>query len=182
MRSLTYDVWGTVRHSSGSAWTRLGYTSEPMGTHDGTVYLWARHYQPALGSFLQRDTFPGIPNRPQSHNRYTYTENNPATYTDPTGNLIFIPVLLAFWAIAEVGLDIYDAYDTIKTVADPCVSGWEKGFTVTLFVVGPLLTGGGYGTMMMRSLSQATVTRRPIRSTCSITPPSYQSATYLLQG
>jgi hypothetical protein len=41
---------------------------------------------------------------------------------------------------------IYDAYETIKTVADPCVGGWEKGITVTLFVGGMVLPGGGYGT------------------------------------
>jgi RHS repeat-associated protein len=146
VRALHYDAWGTIRHSSGSAWTRLGYTGEPMGTHDGTVYLRARHYQPSLGRFLQRDSFPGIPERPQSLNRYTYTENNPATYTDPTGKLVFIPVLLAIWAVAEVTLTLYDVYETVKTVADPCVSGWEKGITVTLFVGGMVLPGGGYGT------------------------------------
>ncbi|NJO82382.1 MAG: RHS repeat-associated core domain-containing protein [Blastochloris sp.] len=73
---------------SGSAWTRLGYTGEPMGWHDGTVYLRARHYQPALGRFLQRDTFPGIPTRPQSLHKYLYAENNPATYTDPSGQCV----------------------------------------------------------------------------------------------
>jgi hypothetical protein len=31
-----------------------------------------------LGPFLQRDSFPGIPKRPQSLNRFVYTEGNPA--------------------------------------------------------------------------------------------------------
>lgn len=52
MRSVTYDAWGQVRQRTGSVWSRLGYTGEPMGTHDGTVSLRARHYQPALGRFF----------------------------------------------------------------------------------------------------------------------------------
>lgn len=145
VRRVTYDAWGGVRQATGAAWTRLGYTGEPMGA-DGTVYLRARHYQPALGRFLQRDGFPGIPERPQSLHKYLYAENNPATYTDPSGQVVFIPVLLAVWAVAEVALQIYDTYDTLNTVFDPCVSLWEKGFVVTLYVGGLFLPGGGYGT------------------------------------
>ena len=71
---------------------------------------------------------------------------NPANWTDPSGKLAFIPVLLAIWAVAEIGLQIYDTYDTIKTALDPCVSGWEKGAVVGMYIAGVFLPGGGYGT------------------------------------
>lgn len=41
-----------------------------------------------MGRFLQRDTFPGIPERPQSLHRYTYAETNPARFTDQTGHSV----------------------------------------------------------------------------------------------
>jgi len=110
-----------------------------------TVYLWARHYQPALGRFLQRDSFPGIPSSPQSLHKYTYAHNNALKHTDPSGNVI--PVLLAVGvliAVAEFSLSVYDAYTTYETVMDPCISLGEKGLTIALFVGGLFLPGGGY--------------------------------------
>jgi len=144
-RTIHYDAWGTVRHTTGTVATRLGYTGEWMGMVDGTVYLRARHYQPALGRFLQRDSFPGIPSSPQSLHKYTYAHNNPLKHTDPSGNVI--PVLLAVGvliAVAEFSLSVYDAYTTYETVMDPCISLGEKGLTIALFVGGLFLPGGGY--------------------------------------
>src|SRR5690606_10954101 len=53
----------------------------------GLVYLRARHYHPVLGRFLQRDSFDGFGQRPQSLNRYSYTENNPVNLVDPSGHI-----------------------------------------------------------------------------------------------
>ncbi|HEX6290918.1 MAG TPA: SMP-30/gluconolactonase/LRE family protein [Herpetosiphonaceae bacterium] len=86
VRTSSYDAFGTIRHQTGSATTPLGFTGERSGTADGLLYLRARHYAPELGRFLQRDTFAGFMDRPQSLNRYTYTENNPATLIDPSGH------------------------------------------------------------------------------------------------
>ncbi|HEX6293026.1 MAG TPA: RHS repeat-associated core domain-containing protein [Herpetosiphonaceae bacterium] len=86
VRTSSYDAFGSIRHQIGSATTTLGFTGERTGTADSLVYLRARHYAPELGRFLQRDTFAGFVDRPQSLNRYTYTENNPVTFTDPTGH------------------------------------------------------------------------------------------------
>ena len=56
---------------------------------DGTVYLRARAYSPALGRFLQRDSFGGYGAAPQTLNRYAYAGNNPATNTDLSGHDFF---------------------------------------------------------------------------------------------
>ena len=95
-----------MRHTTGTATTRLGYTGEWMGLVDGTVYLRARHYQPALGRFLQRDSFPGIPSSPQSLHKYVYAHNNALKYTDPSGHVVFIPVLLAIAGVAVVAFEV----------------------------------------------------------------------------
>jgi RHS repeat-associated protein len=83
----SYDPWGNVRARSGPAnLTTLGWAGERVGTADGLVWLRARHYAPALGRFLQRDTFAGDPTNGQSLNRYAGLENNPVNLSDPSGH------------------------------------------------------------------------------------------------
>ncbi|MCO5212154.1 MAG: hypothetical protein M9936_20860 [Caldilinea sp.] len=85
----SYDAYGNVRYSAGAGATRLGYTGELQDAISGLVYLRARHYHPLLGRFLQRDSFGGLSQRPQSLNRYIYVENNPVNLVDPSGHCPF---------------------------------------------------------------------------------------------
>jgi len=52
---------------------------------------------------------------PQLLNSYSYARNNPLRYSDPTGEIAFIPligyILLAYSA-AEIGIGSYDVYNT----------------------------------------------------------------------
>ncbi len=84
--SRSYDAYGNVRYAAGVGVTRLGYTGELQDPASGLVYLRARYYYPAIGRFLQRDSFGGFVQSPQSLNRYVYTENRPLKYTDPSGH------------------------------------------------------------------------------------------------
>ncbi len=86
--SRHYDAWGTIRHSSGSASTRLGYTGELVDGATGLVYLRARHYSPALGRFLQRDSLRASPPPRSRCNRSSYAHANPLRYTDPSGHAV----------------------------------------------------------------------------------------------
>jgi len=67
--SRSYDAYGSVRFAAGAGSSRLGYTGELQDPASGLVYLRARHYHPALGRFLQRDSFDGFIQGPQSSNR-----------------------------------------------------------------------------------------------------------------
>jgi RHS repeat-associated protein len=74
------DGLGSVRlvtNASGAA----------VGSATGLMYLRARMYDPATGSFLQQDSWPGTLDAPQSQNGYGYTEGRPTTYTDPSGHI-----------------------------------------------------------------------------------------------
>ena len=82
----SYDAYGNVRYAAGAGSSRLGYTGELQDSVSGLVYLRARHYHPGLGRFLQRDTFDGFGQRPQSLNRCSYVENNPVNLVDPSGH------------------------------------------------------------------------------------------------
>jgi murein DD-endopeptidase MepM/ murein hydrolase activator NlpD len=46
----------------------------------------ARYYLPEVGRFISPDTIVPEPKNPQSYNRYSYVQNSPVNYTDPTGH------------------------------------------------------------------------------------------------
>lgn len=100
-RSYTAD--GSIRFSSGSGISRLGFAGELQDTTTGIVYLRARHYNPALGRFLQRDSFGGFAQRPQSLNRYSYAGSNPVNYSDPSGHCFFAGIDTAICAAVAFG-------------------------------------------------------------------------------
>lgn len=91
-RTESFDAWGVKRSGSGVGASAFGFTGE-QGMEDGTTYLRARSYLPAMGRFLQRDTFAGFSGRPQSLNRYAYVEGNPTGLVDPSGMLMAAPIL-----------------------------------------------------------------------------------------
>ena len=54
---------------------------------DGTAIYQDKEYDPALGRFLSADPFVQFALSSQGYNRYTYVNNNPLSFTDPSGML-----------------------------------------------------------------------------------------------
>ena len=63
---------------------RQGYTGHEHDDEYGLINMKGRIYDPEARRFLTADRIQG-PVSSQSHNRYSYVLNNPATLTDPTG-------------------------------------------------------------------------------------------------
>jgi|GEM_PF-1639336 len=80
-----YNPYGEVTQSAGAGQSSYGYTSEYQDCYNDLVYLRARHYAPAMGRFLSRDTWAGEANHPLSFNKWNYTYSNPVNRIDPTG-------------------------------------------------------------------------------------------------
>ncbi|NRA25980.1 MAG: RHS repeat-associated core domain-containing protein [Opitutales bacterium] len=109
-----YDAYGNITYQEGNGWTTLGYNGERVGTADGLIWIRARHYNPRLRRWMQRDDFSGFPERPQSRNRYTYAEGDPVNNIDPSGNVAILPLVAAAAFVGGHGLALYGAITSIN--------------------------------------------------------------------
>jgi RHS repeat-associated protein/uncharacterized repeat protein (TIGR01451 family) len=82
-----YKPYGETRHIAYAGTpTRRQYTGQINDIGTGLYFYNARYYDPALGRFTQADTIVPEPGNPQTLNRFSYVNNNPIKYTDPTGH------------------------------------------------------------------------------------------------
>jgi RHS repeat-associated protein/uncharacterized repeat protein (TIGR01451 family) len=150
----SYDTFGTPRTSTGAAPT-FGYAGQ-WTDPTGLINLRARMYQPAVGRFLTPDRIQ--PNAPgtQGWNPYTYTANNPTTWTDPTGNQPLIERAVVQGAIAglRVGAAVGGAVaiaecepgETIDRDYAACVASFIAAGAIIGVAFGGL--GGAYGGLL----------------------------------
>ncbi|MBN7773730.1 polymorphic toxin-type HINT domain-containing protein [Clostridium aminobutyricum] len=142
IKEYAYDAFGNEKNSDPNDTNPFRYCGEYFDSETGSIYLRARYYEPEIGRFLTEDTVKGKESDPLSLNLYTYCENNPVMYNDPSGN--FIDVVL------DVG---FIAYDIWKIVKDPNSGGnWAALAADALCAVVPGLTGGG---AIVRALEKA---------------------------
>ena len=82
-----YLPFGQVRSDVGNITsTDKTYTGQKDLANTGLMDYNARMYSPELGRFIQPDTIvPGATNS-QAWNRFSYTQNNPINFTDPSGH------------------------------------------------------------------------------------------------
>ena len=88
-----YTPWGELR-TDANLTTDRHYTGQIADQSTGLAYYNARYYDPTIGRFISPDTHVTDPFDGQDYNRYSYVRNNPIRYNDPSGNLVFVPVLL----------------------------------------------------------------------------------------
>lgn len=109
----SFDPWGKERDAD--TWTALlsppakpdwlyrGFTGHEMLPEFGLINMNGRMYDPINGRMLRPDNFVQSPLDPQNYNRYSYCLNNPLKYTDPTGDLIWAPIIIGALAGAYMG-------------------------------------------------------------------------------
>ena len=94
VQQLMYDPWGKQFLVNNSILTysspaqSKGYTGHEMVNDFEVIHMGGRTYNPTLGRFMQADPFIQQPGNLQSYNRYAYVQNNPMSYTDPSGYFI----------------------------------------------------------------------------------------------
>lgn len=72
------------------------YTGKELDDSTGLYFYEARYYDATLGRFISADTLVPNPGNPQDFNRYTYGNNNPILFNDPTGRFGIKSITNAF--------------------------------------------------------------------------------------
>lgn len=89
-----YDLWGLRSNADGTPLAQpllfqslvgAGFTSQPHDEDLALVNMQGRLYDPAMGRFLSPDPIVGNAAFGQSWNAYSYVNNSPVDFTDPSG-------------------------------------------------------------------------------------------------
>jgi RHS repeat-associated protein len=92
VETLSFSPWGERRDpytwGASSAITSImdrGFTGHEHLDEVSLVHMNGRVYDPVIGRFISADPFVQDPENMQSLNRYSYVNNNPLSYVDPSG-------------------------------------------------------------------------------------------------
>src|SRR3970282_1854651 len=113
----------------------------------------ARLYDPILAKFISPDRIVQAPENPQSLNRYSYCQNNPLIYVDPSGEIVeWVAYLIgalamgAFTGAVEAHMNGQNWF--VGALAGTVIAaawfgvGYGVGFVVTDFLVTTALSTG----------------------------------------
>ncbi|MCY9528556.1 wall-associated protein WapA [Paenibacillus alvei] len=86
LNRYTYDIWGNPLVQEEQVPNIFRYSGEYWDAATNLQYLRARWYDPSVGRFINEDTYEGELSNPLTLNLYTYVQNNPLIYWDPSGH------------------------------------------------------------------------------------------------
>ncbi|OME00569.1 hypothetical protein BSK54_15920 [Paenibacillus odorifer] len=166
VNSYAYDVWGNITSQKEETPNPFKYTGEVYDEETGLYYLRARYYDPSMGRFLNEDTYEGQIDNPLSLNLYTYVENNPLIYSDPSGHQL-LPTGTGYsnkkmlqhcmnvgagtcWSefkagTIEASIAVADflVVDDINTILNPNASSFDKTLAAANFIpIAKFVKGG----------------------------------------
>jgi RHS repeat-associated protein len=79
--TASYDAWGNLTGTTGTATTRFLYAGEYLDSASGFYYFRARWYDPATGEFTSLD-----PEVAQTSQPFEYAIDDPVNNSDPSGD------------------------------------------------------------------------------------------------
>ena len=104
--SYSYDPWGKLLSSSGTLANvnPLRYRGYYYDSETGFYYLQSRYYDPAIGRFINADSYASTDATGLlSTNMFAYCENDPVNRSDPDGEVAHLAIGAVVGAIANVG-------------------------------------------------------------------------------
>jgi RHS repeat-associated protein len=107
--TFTYDAYGELTGSTGTATTPLGHDAQYTSSDTGLVYMRNRVYDPSTAQFLTVDPAVSFTRAP-----YNYAGDNPVNHRDPT-------------ALSAEGLEGVPCYFPFCGPAPPAVEGLQHG-------------------------------------------------------
>ena len=138
-------IAGTAGRSPSLGYTagdgvRQQFTAQERDLETSLDYFVARYSSSMQGRFSSPDHFGGSELNPQSLNLYTYVQNNPLLYVDPTGHIPLDPQLDPYnWSRCET----QDPPD-YKPEFRPCTVGIDAGCSENSTVLGAVTHSGDF--------------------------------------
>lgn len=124
-RTFTYDPYGEITGGAREYESLYGYNAEEYNTVTGLTYLRYRYLDNETGRFTQEDNYLGSIINAVSLNRYTYANNNPVMYADPSGH----------WPkLSNIGKTLARNASTIGAIAG-IVAGAVAGVAVATIII-----------------------------------------------
>ena len=77
-----------IAYLSGATSNPYSFNAEYTDESTGFIFLRARYYDAVSGTFLTQDSYAGNAFDALSQNRYTYAEDDPVNYVDPSGHRV----------------------------------------------------------------------------------------------
>ncbi|HEY3357994.1 MAG TPA: toxin TcdB middle/N-terminal domain-containing protein [Polyangia bacterium] len=144
VKRYSYAPFGKVIGESGnpSAGDSHRFTGQEADDETGLTFFQARYYDPALGRFIQPDSFLPNASNPQELDLYAYANNSPINYVDPSGHAPLVPALVA-WVATTLAVSAATAAVIVNVAA--VVIGIALSFTNNpiLQSIGMVLAGMG---------------------------------------
>mgnify|MGYP001005627036 CR=1 FL=1 len=84
---IKYTAFGEVRSLNGVLVTDNRYTSQREDSYINMYWYTTRWYDPALAHFNQPEIIVPDPNNAQDWDRFSYVNNSPINYSDPSGHM-----------------------------------------------------------------------------------------------
>jgi RHS repeat-associated protein len=82
---VRYSAFGEIRASTGTTVTDKKYTGQQQESEIGLDYYVARFYDPTIAHFVQPDSTIPESGSSKAFDRYSYVNNSPINFNDPTG-------------------------------------------------------------------------------------------------
>ncbi|MES2520911.1 MAG: SpvB/TcaC N-terminal domain-containing protein [Bacteroidota bacterium] len=158
LEEMSFDAWGQRRNADWTALTTAyngsherGFTNHEHYDLFAMIDMNGRVYDPVLGRFLQPDPFIQDITDLQALNRYSYVENNPLSYTDPSGYFFKKIFRAVKKAVSTVVNFVKENWKPLLTIAVAIyvpwalnLTGWVAGAAAGFAsnVTGTLLNGG----------------------------------------
>ena len=166
MVEYSYDAWGnhTIKayNKTIANANPFRYRSYFYDTDTGLYYLKTRYYDPEVGRFLNMDAVDyADPETLGGLNLYSYCNNNPVMYSDPTGEFVISSFLIAL-AITTVAITATGAVvggisaaikneDVLTGIGNGALVGLmlAGSFSLIALGVGTPLAGGCLGSILV---------------------------------
>jgi RHS repeat-associated protein len=107
-----YDAFGNtlgVANWTGAAGGDFGYHAAWRDSATGLYHMRARTYDPVTGRFTTPDPVDSVPQLPESYEPYSFANNNPQLFSDPTGLFTITEI--------SVSINVSNSLDRLQTLA-----------------------------------------------------------------